>query len=419
MKKLLSIISLIIGVALIAQVGVAQASTDNSRMPHFDPTIDQVTRLKVRHRAAKKVKINWRNVAGADKYQVRVVRSTNKKLIGKKKVDDNKAALKGLKPYRNYDFKVRAQDNGNYGKYSKKRTVKTTNPGEATKLTVTDEGDANVSWVVEGDTPNGVKVVWSLNEHPTYPTAVGDKYKYISGTETTSTALTAFSGDGTYFVRVCEYLANGECGIYSNEIEVALEGSASTVNVISLLAASNGKVNWSTDGTSAMGYKVVWSKNSNPEYPTRSGDKYQYLSDSSANSAILTAFDGAGTYYVRVCEYLGGECGTYSNQVTVQLGEQASDVTSITATAGSEKVTWGVTGYSVNGFKVVWSKNENPTYPLRDGDKYKYFSDPGATSSSLYAFDGAGTYYVRVCEYLGGSCGEYSNQVSLTLQSTE
>ena len=76
---------------------------------------------------------------------------------------------------------------------------------------------------------------------------------------------------------------------------------------------------------------------------------------------------------------------------------------------------WKTDGYSAQGFKVVWSKNAGPTYPLREGDRYAYQSDPTATESKLEAFSGEGMYSVRVCEYLGGKCGTYSNEVSTGL----
>ncbi|MBU0531726.1 FecR family protein [Patescibacteria group bacterium] len=92
----------------------------------------------------------------------------------------------------------------------------------------------------------------------------------------------------------------------SGDLSISLWGSGETVQ-------------WSVEGYSAKGFKVVWSKNSSPTYPTRSGDKYQYLSSPDTSSTTLTAFEGEGTYYVRVCEYLGGKCGVYSNQITVEL----------------------------------------------------------------------------------------------------
>jgi peptidoglycan hydrolase-like protein with peptidoglycan-binding domain len=93
-----------------------------------------------------------------------------------------------------------------------------------------------------------------------------------------------------------------------------------------------------------------------------------------------------------------------------------TQVKSITLSNNGAAVAWTVDGYSAQGFKVVWSKNAGPTYPTRDSDKYEYFTNPKTNSASLYAFSGSGTYYVRVCEYLGSACGVYSNELSLQLQ---
>ncbi|MDP3244935.1 MAG: peptidoglycan-binding domain-containing protein [bacterium] len=97
------------------------------------------------------------------------------------------------------------------------------------------------------------------------------------------------------------------------------ENIVSAVSNIVLKAGENANVLWATSGKSKEGFKVVWSKNNNPTYPTREGDKYLYFSESTANSATLEAFNGAGEYYVRVCEYLGGKCGVYSNQIKISL----------------------------------------------------------------------------------------------------
>lgn len=95
--------------------------------------------------------------------------------------------------------------------------------------------------------------------------------------------------------------------------------------------------------------------------------------------------------------------------------EQVSKVLSITLKGSGENVEWSVNGHSKGGFKVVWSKNEGPTYPLRSGDKYHYFTDSSKNSDKLEAFNGDGYYYVRVCEYLNGKCYTYSNQVKMNL----
>jgi hypothetical protein len=197
------------------------------------------------------------------------------------------------------------------------------------------------------------------------------------------------------------------------------DAPTSVVNSITVSGSAN-KITWTVDGTSSQGFKVVWSKNQSPVYPCRAGDQYHYYSDKNTTTDTLDAFDGSGAYYVRVCEYLGGKCGTYSNQITLNLssGGSYNGVTSITLTDENydgKNLTWKVDGYSSQGYKVVWSKNEHPTYPTREGDQYHYYSDPNKLSDSIDAFSGDGKYYVRVCEYLGGKCGVYSNELYVQL----
>jgi hypothetical protein len=219
------------------------------------------------------------------------------------------------------------------------------------------------------------------------------------------------------------------CATCDNESSV----SSGQVNSI-ILSGEGANINWAVDGYSPKGFKVVWSKNEHPTYPTREGDKYHYYSNPTKTEDTLTAFDGDGVYYVRVCEYLGGKCGVYSNEIMVTLSGSSEDssnknkkknesvssqVKSITLRNEGSKVIWTVDGYSSKGFKLVWSKNEHPTYPTRKGDRYKYFSNPNYYYTTLSAFDGDGVYYVRVCEYLGGKCGVYSNEISINLTEDE
>lgn len=270
----------------------------------------------------------------------------------------------------------------------------------------------------------------------------------------------------------------------------AVYSEASNINesaVNSITVAGEGsEIKWDVDGYSSKGFKVVWSKNENPTYPLRNGDKYHYYSSPDKKTDELTAFNGAGTYYIRVCEYLGGKCGVYSNQIKLTLGksdESPEDNTKDSIDSSSEsnvcckifgygsemeivnvqyilknvddcstpsnfvgggklivddsycneqesvdsikvynensKIIWEVDGYSKNGFKVVWSKNEQPTYPTREGDKYIYHSDPSTRSSRITAFNGSGDYYVRVCEYIGGACEVYSNEIAVSLVAEE
>jgi hypothetical protein len=100
---------------------------------------------------------------------------------------------------------------------------------------------------------------------------------------------------------------------YESSVEkIKLEGEGSIIE-------------WETYGNSEQGFKVVWSKEIGPEYPTRDSDKYHYFTEPEKGRDELDAFDGPGKYYVRVCEYLGGKCGIYSNEIEVILGEEIKD----------------------------------------------------------------------------------------------
>lgn len=94
--------------------------------------------------------------------------------------------------------------------------------------------------------------------------------------------------------------------------------SISGTITLSAVLADPGKVKltWTTDGVDApAGFKVVVSEKENPVYP---GNDYHYLSNPSIRQDTWSGL-GNKTYHFRVCEYLGGYCGAYSNDVTVKV----------------------------------------------------------------------------------------------------
>jgi len=203
---------------------------------------------------------------------------------------------------------------------------------------------------------------------------------------------------------------------------ISLAGSAYATGV---------KLSWSTANVdTSKGFKVVKSTSMNPVYP---GSSAVYVNGSTKSYAWQIK-DGK-TYYFRVCQYTGGACGVYSNNAKVTAPYVATETPK--ESNSQAKVYWNVdeankkiymgTEYTLammmqetiawpsNGFKLVWSKSTSPTYPTRGTDRYNYYSSPSQRYGLINAFDGAGTYYVRVCEYLGGACGVYSNQITVTL----
>ncbi len=76
---------------------------------------------------------------------------------------------------------------------------------------------------------------------------------------------------------------------------------------------------------------------------------------------------------------------------------------------------WKVTGYSPYGFKVVWSKYQNPVYPPERGGSAVYIEDPYNLEFDISDITDPGLYYFRIGEYIDGEIGVYSNQIGIQI----
>ncbi len=227
-------------------------------------------------------------------------------------------------------------------------------------------------------------------------------------------------------------------------------------------------VTWQLNGQEKAGYKVVFSKNANPEYPNRNGDYYYYTSEKSARSASFThdALKAGGTFHVRVCRYWAGEndisCDIYTEDRTVEVAAVAEEdwgTPTLSLTKGAQtgrtiKLNWTIAdGSSASGFKVVWSTSQNPTYPQNQAGavveekeslwskvfgifkpspvyavveepamktwNYQYLSSADVRSTTVTLGEdeyAAGTYYFRVGRYRGGYCDYYSNEIEVVIE---
>jgi hypothetical protein len=181
-----------------------------------------------------------------------------------------------------------------------------------------------LEWTLKGiEAPNGFKVIKGTSTNPSYP---GDTAVYQSAN--VRRHVWDLTDGKTYHFRVCKF-ENGACQVYSNDVAVTAprlseekeeekEGSDGKLTKITVsvqkIEGHAAKVTWTTEGGSPAGFKVVWSPNSGPVYPPRSGDEWQYHGGGTRESSIIDGL--SGVYYFRVCEYSGG-CKLYSNQVSV------------------------------------------------------------------------------------------------------
>jgi hypothetical protein len=200
-------------------------------------------------------------------------------------------------------------------------TPKTVSPANGITLSaVKSEKGITLSWKVVGtDVSKGFKVVMSESANPTYPE---NSAKFVEA-KSRSTVWDVKDGKA-YNFRVCAYTGDG-CSTYSNNVKVTAplvkkenNSPVSQVSAINLSLAGGASIQWSTQGSAAYGFKVVYSRNTSPVYPPQSDDRSEYYG-SGSSQASLTPFEGSGRYYIRVCEYLEGTCGTYSNQVEIDL----------------------------------------------------------------------------------------------------
>ncbi len=244
-----------------------------------------------------------------------------------------------------------------------------------------DEVNKNVWWETVGHSAKGFKIVWSKNEAPTYPTRLEDKYTYLSSPNAEKAELTPFSGSGTYYVRVCEYLG-GKCGIYSNEVKITLSNSSGESNDVAVCTKEYRPV------CGELEVQCITTV-CNPVKKTYS------------NKCMMEAAEANFLY--------SGKCESSDSDGQVKL---------IKLTGSGLRIKWEADNKPAKGYKVVWSKYPRPTYPTRSGDKYHYFSDPSKIDDVLTPFAGDGKYYIRVCEYLEGVCGTYSNEIELDLSSS-
>lgn len=199
----------------------------------------------------------------------------------------------------------------------------------------TDDGII-ISWqLYQPKAPQGYKVVYGITPYPTFEEHAS---VYVEKQYTKIVTIPLTDGE-TYTFRVCTYTGDG-CINYSKPVSVTApsdesslgnkavlfeahpEGNDSypTVESITLSANTNNWISWQTNGDATMGFKIAYSKNPHPVYPKRDElDNWIYVGDTAASSWELPAEQGPGTYYVRVCEYIGNACGVYSNEITVSL----------------------------------------------------------------------------------------------------
>ncbi len=96
--------------------------------------------------------------------------------------------------------------------------------------------------------------------------------------------------------------------------------SSGSISLVAIPKPSSVALKWSVSGSAPYGYKVIKSKNPNPQFPPREGDFYEYVSSPAQTSFVFNNLKAGITYYFRVGAFNGDKDNKgiffYSNEVS-------------------------------------------------------------------------------------------------------
>lgn len=290
--------------------------------------------------------------------------------------------------------------------------------GELQLTASSDDNTVKLNWQLsEAEAPSGFRTLMSGTNDPTYPDST---YHKISANTFTDSWSDLDSGD--YYFRVCVY-ENMECVLYSStekitinnrEEETTISDDAS-ISLSGQISEQQAKLTWSADNVqNAENFQVLINTSANPSYPSSSSHVLN-INDRSDTWKNLDS----GTYHFRVCAFAQNQCLLYSNDLTLEIKEQQTQdqPTSISLSASCTdqvvNLSWQANNLSSNkGFYVLVSQSQNPSFP----EAQFQLLTGNETSATWENLTFGQTYYFRICENTGSTCGTYSNQISIEIK---
>ena len=276
-----------------------------------NPTLSEVTGVKLTGRAADALRINWTKNVNADGYIIEMYQNGNWARVGKIASNSTTTFRKsGLKAGTIYTFRVKAYKMSGstavYSDYSSTVTART-NPSVITGAKLT------------GRAADALRVNWTKNASADgYIIEMYQGNKWVRVAKITNNSTTTFRKAGldastVYKFRVRAYKMSGKTALYGNySATVTARTNPSIMKGVKIAGKAKDalRVNW-TKNTSAQGYIVEMYK----------GGKWVRIAKITNNNT--TTFRKAGlakntTYKFRVCAYyMSGKTALYGNYGSV------------------------------------------------------------------------------------------------------
>jgi hypothetical protein len=291
-------------------------------------------------------------------------------------------------------------------------TVKSGQQAKKIVLTGERQGQTSIklSWVTTNISDiKEFKLVRSKDENPVYPIATSQ-----TATNTSMTAIWDDLADGKYNFRVCALDETNTCMAYSNNLSMLIGDAALWEQVEINLSAekfdeNNARLSWTTSKplNSSVSLKLILNTTKTAVYP---GKQAHSLDATATSDEWLNLANG--THHFRVCLFQNNQCLKFSNNVAITVASPTNPL-SLTGSSVSGTINLNWTSANTdanNGFYVVLSETPNVVFP---GKEYRTLT---ATTYSWIDLTFDRTYYFRACQNVNGSCGEYSNEISLTVK---
>lgn len=299
------------------------------------------------------------------------------------------------------------------GKNINQKTIVVESTKKAEQIILTGKSDNNkvaLNWETKNLSDfKEFKVLQGNAENPTYPNAPFHTIaKTLNSDEWNNLDKTK------YYFRVCALTSNAKCATYSNNLEINVAATPTAQGEITLSAAvktDTVELKWtlSKELNPVEGFKTIISQNKNPAYP---GSSYHSFTSNERSDSWKKLTPG--TYYFRVCLLKNNTCEKYSDNAKVAVSEISNSSITLTGAKGDGLINlyWETDSVPITkGYKIIFSDEPNVTFP---GLGHHLNTSNDAGSDVWDNLQSGKTYYFRVCQNLGSSCGVYSNEVSFT-----
>ncbi len=339
-----------------------------------------------------RVKLTWKAISGATRYEVFRATSSGGTYTKIKTLTDTSYTNTGLTTAKIYYYKVRAYRTSRsattYGRFSACKYAK---PIPATpKLTAVSAGSTRVklTW----------KAISGATRYEVYrATSSGGKYTKIKTLTDTSYTNTGLTTAKAYYYKVRAYRISGSATIYGSFSDCKHAKPIPATPKLTAVSAGKTSVKLTWKAISgATGYEVYLA--------TSSGGTYTKIKTLTGTSYTNTGLITAKTYYYKVRAYrTSGSTTTYGSFSACKYAKPIlatpTSVKAVRASSTSIKVAWSAASGAVK-YEVYRATSVSGAYSLA-----------GTTTSTSYTNTGLAkdkTYYYKVrAYYLEGSTKMY------------